>query len=92
MGNTRQIQPIQVWTPSGNKTATFLALINFFDYHFDNGTGKVEYKLISADSDLGAKDCFIGNLEIPASIIQQWGASDDIIWQYVADTLGLIII
>lgn len=90
--NTREIQPIQVWNPSGNKTVTFLALTNFFDYHFDNGTGKIEYKLISADPDLGATDCFVGILDIPASIIQQWGPSDDIIFDYVADTLGLTIV
>lgn len=90
--NTRAIQPIQVWTPDGSKTVTFLGLFNFFDYHFDNGSGKVEYKLISVDPDLGATDCFIGNLDIPSSIIQQWGPSDDIIFNYVATTLGLTII
>lgn len=90
--NTREIQPIQVWNPSGNKTVTFLALTNFFGYHFDNGTGKIEYKLISTDPEFGATDCFIGTLDIPAATIQQWGPSDDIIFQYVANTLGLVII
>jgi hypothetical protein len=90
--NTREIQPIQVWTPSGNKTVTFLALTNFFHYHFDNGIGKVEYKLISTDLEFGATDCYIGILDVPASVIQQWGPSDDIIFDYVADTLGLVII
>ena len=92
MSNTRTIQPIQIWTPSGNKDINVLGLTNFFDYYFDNGPGKVEYKLISADPMLGATDCYVGTLDVPASIIQQWGASDDIIFQYVADTLGVILI
>lgn len=90
--NTRTIAPKTIWTPSGEKSVTVFALSNFSDYHFDNGPGKVEYKLISLDVEFGATECFVGNLDIPASIIQQWGTSDDIIFQYVADTLGLTII
>jgi hypothetical protein len=90
MSNTKQIQPIQIWTPEGEKSINTLALTNFFDYHFDNGAGKVEYKLISVDLEIGATELFIGNIDIPASIIQQWGSSDDIIWEHVATTLNLI--
>lgn len=90
--NIRQIQPITTWTPSGEKTANFLALSNFFNYHFDNGSGNVEYKLINVDPELGATEFFSGAVEIPAEIIQQWGESDDIIWQYVANALGLTLI
>ena len=32
---------------------------------------------------------FSGTIEIPPNIIQQWGTSDDIIWTYVLNTLGL---
>jgi len=93
MGNTRNIQPIATWTPEGEKSMTILALSNFFDYHFDDGSGKVEYKLIGVDSDTGsAVEYFIGTLDIPSSIIQQWGASDDIIWTYVTAILGIILI
>jgi hypothetical protein len=92
MSNTRQIQPIQIWTSSGNKEINVLALTNFFDYHFDNGSGKVEYKMINADPLLGATEYFIGTIDIPAFVIQQWGADDDIIWDYVANALGLIFV
>jgi hypothetical protein len=37
-------------------------------------------------------DLFQGNLAIPSNIVQQWGASDDIIFQYVATTLGLTLV
>lgn len=90
--NTRTIQPITTWTPSGEKTINLLALSNFSDYHFDDGSGKVEYKLIGADPELGATEYFVDKVEVPASIIQQWGADDTIIWDYVASTLGLTII
>lgn len=92
MSNTRSIQPITTWTPEGEKTINLLALSNFSDYHFDNGAGKVEYKLIGVDPELGAMEYFINKLEVPASIIQQWGADDDIIWDYVVTTLGLVIV
>ena len=93
MSNTRQIQPIEVWTSQGLKTASILALISFYDYHFDNGNGKVTYKLVGMDGDpVSAIEYVTENLEIPASIIQQWGESDDIIFLYVANKLNLIII
>jgi hypothetical protein len=37
-------------------------------------------------------DYFPGTIEIPSSVIQQWGASDDIIWNYVAEQLNLELI
>ena len=90
--NTRQIQPINIWTPNGNTEITYLSLFDFFDYHFDDGGGKVRYKLINVDTELGATDCFVGVIDVPSDIVQQWGASDDIIFQYVATALGLELI
>lgn len=90
--NTRKIQPITTWTPHGEKIINLLALSNFYDYHFDNGSGKVEYKLIEVNDEFGATEYFVGNIEISSSVIQQWGTSDDVIWNYVANMLGLTII
>ena len=106
MTNTRPIQPTNIWTDSGNVSAIYLGLTNFYDYHFDNGTGTVEYVLIGmqdngsfVDDDgntivnaPSAVDLFKGNLQIPSSIIQQWGTSDDIIWNYVAQVLNLTLV
>ena len=105
MGNTRTIQPKQVWTTAGEKTATILALSNFYDYHFDDGGGKVEYKLIGMESpgmtinEDGleqlppvAFEYFVGTINIPASIIQQWGADDSIIWTYISTTLQITLV
>jgi len=95
--NTRNIQPTNLWTPSGVKQATILSLYNFYDYHFDDGGGKVSYKLIGmeapeVDQPEVAVDYYSGVVDIPAAIIQQWGASDDVIWTYVSNQLNLILI
>jgi hypothetical protein len=105
MSNTRSIQPVVVWNPSGSASAIYLGLINFFDYHFDDGGGTVTYVLIGMQDNgettlddgtviqnpPSAVDLYTANLSIPSSIVQQWGASDDIIFEYVAQTLGLTL-
>jgi hypothetical protein len=91
--NVKQIEPISVWTAQGDKSLTYLALANFFDYHFDDGGGKITYKLIAMEGDPEtAVEYIVSNLDIPSNIIQQWGASDDIIWEYVSNKLNLVII
>lgn len=93
MSNTKQIQPVQIWTATGQKEVTILALTNFFDYHFDDGGGKVTYKLIGMEGDpASAIEYITADVNIPSSIIQQWGASDDIIWNYVANFLNLVLL
>lgn len=96
MANTRQIEPTSIWSPTGNTQATFLGLINFFDYHFDNGGGTATYSLIgmqdNGDGIATAVDLYIANINIPSSIVETWGENDDVIFQYVATTLGLTII
>ena len=90
MSNTRQIKPVQIWTANGQKEASVLALTNFFDYHFDDGNGKVTYKLIGMEGEPeSAIEYITANIEIPSSIIQNWGADDSIIWNYVAEQLNL---
>jgi hypothetical protein len=105
MTNTRQIQPKQIFTTNGEKNATILSVYNFFDYHFDGGSGKVSYSLLGMESagtqtledgtvvtlPESAIAYFSGNLDIPASVVQQWGESDEIIFSYVASTLNLIM-
>ena len=96
MANTRQIEPTTIWSPSGNSEATYLGLINFFDYHFDNGGGTATYSLIgmqnNADGIPTAVDLYIANIQIPSEIVQQWGASDEIVFIYVANQLNLTLV
>lgn len=106
MANTREIQPKEIWTPTGNVSAVYLGLVNFYGYHFDDGPGTVEYTLIGMQDngsfvdDEGntivnppsAVDLFKGALQVPAATVQQWGTSDDIIFEYVATTLSLTLV
>lgn len=106
MSNTRAIQPISIWSSSGTNNAIYLGLTNFYDYHFDNGGGTVSYVLIGMQDNgsniledgtviqnpPSAVDLYNGNLLVPSSVVQQWGESDEIIFQYVASQLGLTLI
>jgi len=96
MANTRQIEPTTIWSPSGNAIATYLGLINFFDYHFDGQGGTVTYSLLgmqdNADGIPTAVDLYIANIQIPSEIVQQWGSSDEIVFIYVANQLNLVLV
>lgn len=88
--NSRNIQPIQIWSPdSGSITVDKLLLKDFHHYFFDGGNGIVSYTLQNSSTQM---EYFNNNIEIPPATMQQWGASDDIIFEYVAETLGLILI
>lgn len=92
MSNTKKIQPITVWSINGQVQVNCLALNNFFDYHFDNLSGKISYVLIETNDELGATEHFKGDIEIPPYIMQQWGTDDSIIWDYVIEKLNLVVI
>jgi len=107
MSNTREIFPQQpIWSASGTKNAKYLALVDFFNYYFDNGGGYIRYKLIG-EQENGTRtledgtivqnpksliDLYQSTLQIPSDVVQQWGASDDIIFTYVASSLGLTLV
>ena len=85
--STKNIQSIFIWCPGGQREVVKISLDNFYGYKFDNNVGYVDYTLIGTQGE----SLFNGNVEIPSSIIQQWGNSDDIIWDYVISILGLVI-
>jgi hypothetical protein len=85
--NIRNIQPITIWSPEGQQAVSKLQLLTFYGYQFNDGPGYVDYQLLDSNNIMQ----FAATLIIPSNIVQQWGASDDIIWQYVSNTLGLII-
>jgi len=84
----KEIQIIHVWSPIGIRDIKYINLIDFSGYNFNNGVGYVKYILIGSD----LISYYENQIEIPASIIQQWGADDSIIWNYVTDTLRLVLI
>lgn len=88
--NTRNITPITSWSPeNGTITLDKLMMKDFIHYFFDGGSGWVNYSLQDSSTQL---EYFNKTMEIPSSIIQQWGASDDIIFNYVAQQLNVTIL
>jgi len=88
--NTKNIQPKSSWSPEGGDiTVDTLCLKDFFHYFFDGEGGKVSYSLSSSQTGL---DYFSGTLDVPASVVQQWGASDDIMFEFVALALNLVLV
>ena len=81
-------------------------MTDFFNYHFDNGGGTVTYQLIGVQDNGTSRledgtivqnptslvVLFQSNLQVPSSVVQQWGASDQIMFEYVATTLGLTLV
>jgi hypothetical protein len=86
--NTRTIEPIEIWSPGGQRAVNEISIHDFYGYKFDNGVGNVDYTLKNSNGET----YYTGTVEVPANIIQQWGEDDSIIWDYVADTLGLTLI
>lgn len=101
--NTRQISPKQIFTTNGEKTATILTLTNFYGYHFDDGGGLVDYALLGMESPGTQIDengneiqlsesavCYFNStIKIPSEIVVQWGSDDEIIWNYIMQTLNI---
>ena len=104
--NTRNITPFSLELNTGIKTATIFSIRNIFDYHFDNGSAKVIYVLsgmesrgtyVNENGDMqsypeSAIDYAVSQMDIPASVIQTWGTDDNVIFDYVANQLGITII
>ena len=88
--NTRAIQPKSSWSPElGDISIDTLCLKDFFHYFFDGGGGVVSYTLSNSQTGV---DYFSGNINVPSSVVQQWGADDDIIWDYVSQTIGVVFV
>jgi hypothetical protein len=91
MSNTRNITPITAWTPNGQQTVTMFSLTDFFNYGFlPFCEGTVTYRLFNTEG-YSAIELIVGQLQIPSEIVQQWGADDNIIFNYVAQQLGFTI-
>lgn len=84
--NEKQISPVSIWVFGEDKIADILRLVVFTGYDFLGNSGQVSFELRN-DLEL----IFNGAVEIPDAIIQQWGADDQIIFDYVAQQLNLTL-
>ena len=86
--NYRDIEPVDFWTPEGNKSASRIILYNFHGYNFDGTPSSVSYRI---GNDVAGVWTSLteGSVAIPDSVVQSWGADDDCIFNYVLAELNL---
>ena len=107
MSNTREINPqVPVFTQNGVKNAKFLALTDFYDYHFNDGGGTVVFNMIGEQDNgtttledgtivtnpISFVTLYASTMQIPSTVVQNWGASDQIVFDYVAQQLGITLV
>lgn len=93
MINTRKINAINFWSKDGNKSADTILLYNFHGYNFDGTPSWVSYKLgvieqLDEES-VRFVSYFDGSVPVPNNIVQNWGADDEPIFDFVISELNL---
>jgi hypothetical protein len=80
--NIIEIEPLQVYTPLGMKSVNILKVCSFSGYDFNGGSGRCEIaigEIINEDFRPYVTD----SVEIPSEVIQNWGADDLPIFEYI---------
>jgi hypothetical protein len=99
MKNIRNIQPIEMLAYMGNniRQAEYIKFVSFSGYNFNDNPGHVDYEIYAVNrpqTDLGQPLEYhellsIGKVPLPPEIVEQWLTDDEIIIDYVIETLGL---
>lgn len=91
--NKRKIQTLSFWTTSGVKQADHFMLYNFHRYNFDGSPSMVSYKLGYLEQVGENPEYFVslyeGTVSLPDAVVQEWGADDEPIFDYVKEELNL---
>lgn len=87
--NTRDIQPVSFWSPTGNQDANKIMLYNFHGYNFDGSESVVSYKLGFFNEEEKWTSLSEGSVMLPNDVVQAWGADDEPIFDYVIQQLNL---
>lgn len=86
--NEREISPINTWVNGMVKSGNILMINAFISYDFLGGTSLISYSIVNESRQAIAG----GDVNIPFSVVNQWGADDQIIFDYVAQQLNLILV
>jgi len=93
--NEIKIQPIITWVNGESKTLDVLRLDNYFQYDFLMCPGRVHYCICETyisnedTQEEQYRSVIDGNVELPWSLVEQWGSDDAPIFDYVLQQLNL---
>jgi len=85
---TKQFLSKQIWSSSGLQTIDTIKLTGYNGYDFNGSMGRVFYAIGKMQDNI-----FIPyieeNIELPAEIVNNWGADDEPVINFVMNKLGL---
>ena len=88
--NERKIIRQKIWLNGVDSFANILAIDGFSGYNFIDNPGQIHYNMIAYDSTTDERTRILsGVLPLTMAVIANWGADDQIIFDYVATELGL---
>jgi hypothetical protein len=91
--NEREIQPQNIWLNGINSIAVIINIDGYSGYNFVNSPGQVHYNMMSYDTQSETKTRILsGVCPLDWATVENWGADDQVIFNFVANNLGLILI
>jgi hypothetical protein len=94
--NEREITPISIWSQGFTYQANVLKLCLYTGYDFIASAGQVHYDLIQHEEDVDGSilETILaeGNIPMTYTLVANWGADDQPIFDYVAQELQLILV
>lgn len=91
LNNEREIEPIPIWVIGEFKNSTILRLVNYSGYDFDQNAGDIYYELRTVENDQSVL-ILNGTLKAELTLIQNWASDDQVIFDYVAEKINLILV
>ena len=91
--NDRAIARIQIWLNGVTSTAVILNLDGYSGYNFLDSYGSVHWNLVAWDAVTDEKTNIIsGVTPLDENTVENWGSSDQIVFDYVAQQLNLTLV
>jgi hypothetical protein len=95
--NEIEILPITTWVNGQIKTLTVLKLDNYFQYDFLMSPGMVHYAICEpkeitledGETEILYVSVIDGNIDLPWTLVDNWGTDDTPIFDYVIQQLQL---
>lgn len=91
--NEREIAPVNIWLNGVSSTAVIFSLDGYSGYNFVDNPGQVHYNMLSYDPGTDTKTIVLaGVASLDWTTVENWGADDQVIFNYVAAQLNLTLV